>query len=116
MEEERPQGRYEKAYSRKKFWGKMKRFAARAGKGVVEIALQLYYTLQSSHTPMWAKGVIIGALGYFISPVDAIPDVIPVAGFIDDFGVLTAAVAAVATHITPEIKKQAREKTKEWFG
>ena len=50
----------------------------KAGKEVIEKALILYYCLQDDDTPAWAKTTIIGALGYFISPIDAIPDLVPV--------------------------------------
>ena len=57
----------------------------------------------------------MGALAYFISPIDAIPDPIPVIGFTDDLGVLIGAVATIAAHITPKEKKKAAEKMAEWF-
>ncbi len=114
MEQEK-QG-FEKDYSEDSFWGKMKKYAKAAGSEVVEKALQLYYALQDSNTPAWAKTVIIGALGYFISPIDAIPDIIPVVGYADDLGVIAAALAAVAIYITDDIKAKAKQKLKEWFG
>ena len=83
---------------------------------VIYTALKLYYTMQSPDTPAWAKAVIIGALGYFISPVDVIPDVTPIVGFADDLGVLAAATASVVTNITPAIKAEAKKKANEWFG
>ena len=57
----------------------------------------------------------MGALAYFISPIDAIPDPIPVIGFTDDLGVLIGAVATIAMHITPKEKKKAKKKMDEWF-
>jgi len=65
---------------------------------------------------MHAKVIIIGALGYFISPVDAISDFIPVVGYADDLGVLTLAIATVAAYITYNVKAQAHEKLTEWFS
>mgnify|MGYP003297159323 CR=1 FL=1 len=58
------------------FWSKLKKSAKRAGMKVVYKALQLYYALKSPNTPAWAKAVIIGALSYFISPIDLFPDII----------------------------------------
>jgi len=107
---------FKKAYSENSFWDKVKSFALTAGKEVIELALQLYYTLQSPATPIWAKSVILGALGYFVSPIDAIPDIIPIVGYTDDLGVLVAAVATVASHITDEIKEKAAAKLREWFS
>jgi len=106
---------YAKDYSENSFWEKVKSFALVAGKEVIERALQLYYAMQAPATPVWAKTVIIAALGYFISPVDAIPDIIPVVGYADDLGVLVAAFATVATYITDDIKAKAEDKLKEWF-
>lgn len=102
-------------YSDQSFWAKLTRFAKHAGAKVVERALQLYYTAQEPGTPTWAKSVIYGALAYFIFPVDAIPDVIPVAGFTDDLGVLAAAAACVALYLTPEVRRKAKQKMREWF-
>lgn len=69
-----------------------------------------------SDTPVWAKGIIFAALGYFISPVDAIPDITPVIGYTDDLGVLVAALAAVASHIKEEHTAKAKETLKQWFS
>lgn len=106
---------FTKEYTEDGLWGKIKIFAKVAGTEVIEKVLQLYYALQSPETPIWAKSVIIGALGYFISPLDAIPDIIPVVGYTDDLGVLAAAVTTVATYITDDIKAKAKIKLAEWF-
>lgn len=107
---------YNKAYSDGSFWEKVKEFSLKAGKEVIEKALILYYCLQDSEVPVWAKGVILGALGYFISPIDAIPDLTPIVGFADDLGVLASATVAVAMHIKEDHKKSAHEKLNVWFG
>lgn len=108
--------RFAKDFSDQGFWDKSLNFAKAAGKEVIDKALQLYYALQEPGTPAWEKAVIIGALGYFISPIDAIPDMTPVIGYVDDLGVLTMAVAAVAMHITDDVKAKASAKLAEWFG
>jgi uncharacterized membrane protein YkvA (DUF1232 family) len=107
---------FAKDYSDESFWDKVKGAAKSAGVEVIDKSLQLYYTMQQSSTPIWAKTVIVGALGYLISPVDAIPDFVPVVGYADDLGVLAAAVATVATSITDDVKAMAKAKLKDWFG
>ena len=107
---------YSKEYSEESFWEKVKKYALKAGKEVIEKALMLYYCLQEKDTPKWAKGVIVAALGYFIFPMDAIPDVTPVVGYADDLGVLAAAFATVAAYIKEEHKQKAKEILKTWFG
>jgi uncharacterized membrane protein YkvA (DUF1232 family) len=96
------------------FWAAFKRYMVKVGKKFVEILLLLYYTAKRQETPIWAKTVILGALAYFISPIDAIPDAIPVIGFSDDLGVLVAALGAVAAHITDEVRRQAEETMSAW--
>lgn len=76
----------------------------------------MYYALQSTETPAWAKAVILGALGYFIAPIDGIPDMVPVVGFADDLGVLVAALASVSLYVDDNVKQKAKNKMKEWFG
>ena len=98
------------------FWEKLKGFAMAAGREVVEKALWLYYAMQQPETPAWAKGIIASALAYFIFPIDAIPDPIPVAGYTDDLGAIAAAVASVAMYITEDVKSLASAKLQDWFG
>lgn len=103
-------------YSEESFWDKLKNVFKKAGIKVVYSALMLYYAYQRKETPVWAKTIIIGALGYFISPIDAIPDITPVAGYADDLGVLAAAIAAVGVYIDKEVKRSAKDKLHNWFG
>ena len=105
----------DKNYSEAGFWQKLNTFARKAGHDLVEKSLQLYYAAESPDTPTWARGVVFGALAYFVAPIDAIPDVTPGIGFADDLCVLIGAVSAVAAHITPEVKDQADKKMAEWF-
>jgi uncharacterized membrane protein YkvA (DUF1232 family) len=104
------------SYTEPGFWQKIKDFALQAGREVIEKALWLYYAAQRPDTPTWAKTVIYGALAYFISPLDAIPDVTPVIGFVDDLGALAAAVATVSAYINDEVRQQASNKLADWFG
>src|SRR3546814_8924464 len=75
---------YETSYSPNRFWKKLGPRARSLGRGTLEKALYLYYAVQNEHTPKWAKRVIYGALGYFIFPLDAIPDLAPLIGYTDD--------------------------------
>ncbi|WP_163100797.1 YkvA family protein [Peribacillus alkalitolerans] len=106
----------EKAYSEEKLWRKLKKFSKKAGSSVVYACLLLVYTLQKPEVPMKTKTIIIGALGYFILPLDLIPDFAAGIGFTDDLGALGIALIQVAMHIDDEIKGKARGKLQEWFG
>lgn len=107
---------FSKAYSKRSLFDKIVKNAQKAGINVIYAGLLLFYTLQKPLTPGWAKATIIGALGYFISPLDAIPDITPVAGYTDDIGVLVLAIASVAMFIDEEVKQQAKSKLRDWFG
>ena len=86
--------------------------AAKVGVKTIYAALLLYYTLQLPTVPAWAKTVIVGSLGYFIFPFDAIPDVVPAVGHADDLGVLAIALSSVAIHINESIKTKAKQENK----
>jgi uncharacterized membrane protein YkvA (DUF1232 family) len=107
---------FEKEYSEESFWDKLAKYARTAGFEVVEKALLLYYAAQEKDAPVWAKATIVGALGYFISLVDAIPDITPVVGYADDLGVLVMAIAAVSTYINQNVKDKTQQKLVDWFG
>jgi uncharacterized membrane protein YkvA (DUF1232 family) len=104
------------AYSDANFWDKAKKYASAAGERVLEPALKMYYAALDSDTPAWAKATIFASLGYFISPIDAIPDLTPVVGYADDLGVLAAALAATAAHVKDAHVQKAKETLRGWFS
>ncbi|WP_449539127.1 YkvA family protein [Ferdinandcohnia sp. Marseille-Q9671] len=106
----------EKQYSDERFWEKLKKFALRAGHSVVYTALLLYYVLQKPNLPTKARVTIIGALGYFIFPVDLIPDLAAGIGFTDDLGALGVALFQVAMYIDEDVRQKAKGKLVDWFG
>lgn len=110
-----PAPEYAMHYSDRGFWKKLRKYALKAGHAVVYRALILYYVLMDTQTPYWARSVIIATLGYFILPVDLIPDVIPVGGFTDDLGALITALYTVGRSVNDTHRKQAAAKMLEWF-
>ena len=107
--------KYSNKFTQKDFVEKISRIAKRAGSKLVYAALILYYTLQSDKVSKTDKAIIIGALGYMISPLDVIPDAIPIAGLTDDLAVLLYVLKKVWTGIDPEIIAKARERLSKWF-
>ncbi|TRZ36803.1 DUF1232 domain-containing protein [Niallia circulans] len=105
-----------KHFSEEKFWGKLTKFAKKAGASVVYAVLLLYFTLKKPDVPVRAKTTIIGALGYFILPVDLIPDMAVGIGFTDDLGALGIALIQVAMYIDEDTKQKAKQKLANWFG
>ena len=74
-----------------------------------EDAVAAYYCAFDPATPVKAKGILIGALAYFILPVDVVPDFILGFGFTDDMAVLVTAFNVIRTHLKPFHREQARD-------
>ncbi|MBR2244072.1 MAG: DUF1232 domain-containing protein [Prevotella sp.] len=106
---------YANKFSQSDFVEKISRIARRAGSKLVYAALILYYTLQSDKISKKDKAMIIGALGYMISPLDVLPDAIPIVGLTDDLAVLLYVLKKVWTEVDPEIQEKAKGKLSKWF-
>ena len=107
--------KYKDKFNQQGLFDKIQRVAKRAGAKLVYVALILYYLIQSDKVSLKDKAIIIGALGYLISPLDAVPDAIPIAGLSDDLGVLLYVLNKVWASVDDDMKKQAREKLSKWF-
>ena len=105
--------KYEKDFNENNFWEKIKKFGINIGAKPIYIALSLYYALPK--VTLIDKAIIIGALGYLISPFDLIPDYIPGAGFIDDIAVLYLVFYRIKTKVDDEVKNKAKNKFKSIF-
>jgi uncharacterized membrane protein YkvA (DUF1232 family) len=81
----------------KGFWPKIRRTAARipfAGQ-----ALSVWFAARDPETPAAAKGIMVGALAYFVLPIDAIPDIFAGIGFTDDAAVIAALLATLGANV-----------------
>lgn len=94
-------------FVREKFFPKLARVLASVP--FADELVAAYYCAFDKATPLKAKGILIGALAYFILPVDAVPDFILGLGFTDDMAVLLAAFNVVRTHVTQTHRDRARE-------
>ena len=106
---------YSKFYSEDSFWKKLKGFAGKAGIKVVYLALLLYYMLVDEAVDLKSKMTIGAALGYFIFPLDILPDLLPVIGFTDDLSVLFFAISVVKGKINETHRLKARNTMELWF-
>ena len=106
---------YKDTFTENAFVDKVSKIAKRAGSKLVYAALVLYYTLQSDKVSLKNKAIIIGALGYLVAPIDAMPDIIPIAGLGDDLAVLLFVLEKVWGDVTDDIKGKAKAKLAKWF-
>lgn len=109
------QSDYGHIYNERSFKQKLQKYGKTAGVQVVYSALLLFYLMKDPLVPLKAKLTIGAALGYFIVPIDLIPDLLPLAGFSDDLGVLIFALTQISGHITPEIQEKAKVQLRRWF-
>ena len=107
--------KYKDKFSDSGFVEKISRVAKRAGSKLVYAALILYYTLESPKVSLKDKAYIIGALGYLISPLDVVPDAIPIAGLSDDLAVLVFVLQRVWIDVSDDVKEKAKTKLTAWF-
>ncbi len=98
----RDRGRVERG-----FWTKVRRTLGRVP--FVEESVAAYFCAIDRDTPLQVKAILMGALAYFVVPVDMIPDFIAALGYTDDAAVFYAALRTVAPHIEERHRDRARE-------
>ena len=107
--------KYKDNFSVKNFVQKVSRIAKRSGAKLVYAALILFYTLENNKVSVKDKAIIIGALGYLITPLDMVPDAIPIAGLGDDLAVLIYVLHKVWGEVSDDVKAKAKAKLSQWF-
>ena len=93
------------------FMARLKRVAKRIP--FAEDLLAAWFCARDPATPRRVRMTLLAALGYFVLPVDALPDIMPLLGFTDDAAVIAAAIAAVAGSITIEHRERAKQAMAE---
>ena len=89
-----------------RFYEKTRALCRPPGKPVVRQLYALYYLWESEHTPKRAKMIIVGALVYFLSPIDSIPDLLIPFGFSDDIAVIALVYSQMKKLSDPKIFKK----------
>lgn len=105
---------HKNSFSESKLWNKITQFGKQIGSQGVYSALLLFYAYKRTDTPRWAKNIIIGVVGYFIAPIDVIPDLTPFLGYTDDIKLLAVAVGTLGAYINVDVKEQAKDKLRSW--
>jgi uncharacterized membrane protein YkvA (DUF1232 family) len=98
----------------REFWAKLRRNIRRVP--FLEEAFAAYYCAFDPATPLRVKAVLLGALAYFILPIDFVPDFMLVLGYTDDAAVLYAAIRSVTPHIKDSHRSQARAAIEKLSG
>lgn len=107
---------YEEKYNENAFWDKILKFAKEAGSKLVYSALVLFFAAQNPKIPVHLKATIYSTLGYFIWPLDVIPDLTPTVGYSDDLGAIMLCLSMIAMYIDDDVKSKALSKYKDLLG
>ena len=99
--------KYAAYYDPNALFEKIKKVAKKAGVKIVYAVLILYYATLDKDIPVKDRLLILAALGYFILPVDLIPDALP-GGFADDMAALVFVLKQVWGTLPPSTMQKAR--------
>lgn len=79
-------------------------------KSLKKEVLTIYYAYKNPETKLFPKIIILFTLGYALSPIDLIPDFIPIFGYIDDLIIIPGLITLSLKMIPKEIIKESRDK------
>ncbi len=105
------QKKYEEFYTEKTFWAKIKGLPAAAPFCMLlRTSISLWLLLKEPLVPLTIKSLILFALGYFICPVDLVPDFAPFGiGFSDDLALMAAVLTSAYSYLNKEIQEKVQD-------
>jgi len=103
-------------FSENGLWKKLSAHASKLGQRTIYSILLLFYAYRRKETPYWAKNIVLGVLGYLITPIDFIPDLTPIIGYTDDIGILSFGLVTISAFVNEDVKVEARTKLSKWFN
>ena len=77
--------------------------------------LALYLAARDPRTPWYAKLLVAGIVAYAVSPIDLIPDFVPVLGYLDDLILIPAGVALAVKLVPDSVLADCRAQAQEIF-
>lgn len=107
---------YQNKFSKDNLLLKLQHYGRDIGLTVLYNVLQLWYVLQKPEVPAKNKAVIMGALGYLITPLDFIPDLTPILGYNDDAAAILFTLYMVRQYVDDEVKAQAKARLAKIFS
>lgn len=104
------QKKYDKAdmlFVEDNLWTKLERVGKKIS--FAKDVLALFNYMRDPFVTWHRKAIVAGALIYFISPIDTIPDIAPLIGYLDDLGVITALMKFLGSELVPYYESNYRK-------
>ncbi|MBL0421759.1 DUF1232 domain-containing protein [Ramlibacter sp. AW1] len=76
----------------------------------------LWFAMRHPQTPWIAKGLAFLVVAYALSPIDLVPDFIPVLGYVDDVLLLPLLIWLTVRLVPPLVLGQCRSRADEWLA
>lgn len=90
-------------YVESNIWQKLEKYGKKISFAKDIIALVNY--MRDKRVAWHRKAIVVTALIYFISPVDAVPDIAPLVGYLDDLGVIASLLKYLGSELVPYYNK-----------
>ncbi len=107
--------KYRENYSDTNLLQKIHKYGAKIGIELLYKALELWFVMQKPEVSKKDKALIMGALGYLISPLDFIPDLTPALGYSDDLVAVVFAYVHLQGYIDSDVKQKAKALLLKFF-
>lgn len=79
-----------------------------------EDALLLYYAWKHPYTPPYVKGLLVALATYIISPIDVLPDYLPMLGIVDEAVLVPAAVWYLTNLLPASVRSECYSRSAKW--
>jgi len=78
--------------------------------------VMLWFACRDPRTPWWLKALAFFVVAYALSPIDLVPDFIPVLGFVDDVLLLPVLIWFIVRHLPAVIAQDCRLQAEAWMA
>jgi uncharacterized membrane protein YkvA (DUF1232 family) len=78
--------------------------------------IALWFARRHPDTPWYAKALAVLTVGYALSPIDLIPDFIPVLGYLDDVILLPGLIWLTLRALPPHVLQESRVQAEQWIA
>lgn len=85
-------------------------------RGIKRDGVTLWFAYRHAGTPWAAKLLCVFVVAYALSPIDLIPDFIPVLGYLDDVILLPCLIWIAVRMIPPDVLTECRTRAAEWIA